>query len=244
MSTPILREGIRGVVLDIEGTTTPIAFVYEELFNYSRTHVREYLERHFPLADVQLLREEHAEDASKGLQPPPLAEPGSPTEIDSLVNYINWLIDRNSKATGLKSLQGKIWHEGYANGILHAKVFSDVAPALARWRVAGLSINIFSSGSALAQQLLFKHTEAGDLTSFINNYFDTSVGKKGEWESYRRIAESIGVQPKELLFVSDIVAELAAAREAGMKVVLSIRPGNQPQEAADQYPIIHSFDQL
>ncbi|HSK64009.1 MAG TPA: acireductone synthase [Pyrinomonadaceae bacterium] len=246
---PVQMEAIRGVVLDIEGTTTPIAFVYDQLFNYSRTHVRDYLARHFDnrevQADVQLLRAELAEDASKGKQQPPsLAEPGSPSEIDSLATYANWLIDLNRKSTGLKSLQGKIWHEGYSDGTLRSQVFSDVAPALARWRDAGLSINIFSSGSALAQQLLFAHTEAGDLTPFIKNYFDTSVGKKGEAESYRCIAERIGMKPAELLFVSDIVAELAAAREAGMKTVLSIRPGNQPQESADQYPSIHSFDEL
>jgi enolase-phosphatase E1 len=243
-------EGIRGVVLDIEGTTTPIAFVYDKLFNYSREHVRDYLTRFFDNksvdVDVQLLRKEHAEDLSKAEQPPPppLAEPGAQDEIDSLAAYVNWLIDLNRKSTGLKSLQGKIWHEGYSDGTLRSEVFLDVAPALARWRVANLSINIFSSGSALAQQLLFAHTEAGDLTPFINNYFDTTVGKKGDAESYRRIAESIGLPPEELLFVSDIVAELAAAREAGMKTVLSIRPGNQPQESADQYPIIHSFDEL
>lgn len=242
-------EGIRGVLLDIEGTTTPIAFVYDNLFNYSRTHVRDYLARFFDneavRLDVQLLREEHAEDVSKGKQPPPpLGEPGSSTEIDSLASYVNWLIDLNRKSTGLKSLQGKIWHEGYADGTLRSQVFPDVAPALARWRAAGLSINIFSSGSALAQQLLFTHTEAGDLTPFIDNYFDTTVGKKADAESYRHIAERIGAQPDELLFVSDIVAELTAAREAGMKTVLSIRPGNQPQESADQYPSTHSFDEL
>jgi enolase-phosphatase E1 len=237
-------EKVRGVVVDIEGTTTSISFVYEDLFNYSRIHVRDYLARHFPLDDVQLLREEHTEDVSKGKQPPPLAEPGSPTEIESLAKYVNWLIDLNSKTTGLKSLQGKIWREGYADGTLRSHVFPDVAPALERWRGAGLSINIFSSGSVLAQQLLFAHTEAGDLTPLIDGYFDTSVGKKGEAESYRRIAESIGARPEELLFVSDIVAELAAAREAGMRTVLSIRAGNQPQESADQYSSINSFDDL
>lgn len=237
-------QGIRGVVLDIEGTTTPISFVHEDLFNYSRTRVRDFLAHHHPSDDMQLLRDEHAEDVRQGKQPPPLAESGSATEIDSLATYVNWLIDLNSKARGLKSLQGKIWHEGYADGTLQAKVFPDVAPALARWRAAGLSINIFSSGSVLAQQLLFRHTEAGDLTSFIDKYFDTAVGKKSEAQSYQRIAESVGVRPEELLFISDVVAELAAAREAGMKVLLSIRPGNQPQDSADQYPSIHSFDEL
>jgi enolase-phosphatase E1 len=91
---------------------------------------------------------------------------------------------------------------------------------------------------------LFRHSDRGDLTIFIDNYFDTNIGKKGEAESYRRIAENIGVPAAQLLFVSDVVAELAAAREAGMKTVLSIRPGNQPQDSADQYPTIHSFDEL
>lgn len=241
-------KGIRGVVLDIEGTTTSISFVYDELFPYSRTHVRDYLAHYLDTdevrADIQLLREQHSKDVSDGKQPPSLAEPGTPGELDSLDSYVNWLIDLNSKTTGLKSLQGKIWQEGYANGTLRSHVFPDVAPALARWRAAGVSIHIFSSGSTLAQQLLFQHTQSGDLTPFIDSYFDTSVGKKGEAESYRRIAENIGVPPEELLFVSDIVTELAAAREAGMKTVLSIRPGNQPQESANRYRSINSFAEL
>lgn len=248
MSTPVSTSGLRGVLLDIEGTTTPIAFVHDVLFSYARTHAREYLEQHFDSDDVQsdvrLLREEHATDVSNGKAPPPLAEGSRSAEIESLAAYINWLIDLDRKSTGLKSLQGKIWHEGYSSGGLRAQVYPDVAPALARWRRAGLTVNIFSSGSVLAQQLLFAHTEAGDLTPFIDNYFDTTLGKKGEPRSYRRIAETIDLQPGEILFASDVVAELAAARETGMKTVLSIRPGNQPQHDADRYPTIQSFDEL
>lgn len=235
--------GIRGVVLDIEGTTTPIAFVHDVLFSYARTHVKNYLEKHAETEnvrkDIELLRAEHASDLRNGNRPPPVT-----TQIESIVNYVNWLIDLDRKSSGLKSLQGKIWHEGYADGTLRSQVFPDVAPAFARWRVAGLNISIFSSGSALAQQLLFAHTESGNLTSFISNYFDTSIGKKGEAESYRRIAETIGLPARELLFVSDVVTELAAANEAGMKTVLSIRPGNQPQEHAEPYQTIESFDEL
>lgn len=234
-------SGIRGVVLDIEGTTTPIAFVHEVLFSYARTHVKAYLANHAGdvRKDIDLLREEHAEDVRNRKQPPPLTN-----EPESIASYVNWLIDLDRKSTGLKSLQGKIWHEGYASGTLRSQVFPDVAPTLARWWAAGLTISIFSSGSALAQQLLFAHTEAGDLTSFISNYFDTSIGKKAEAESYRRIATAIGLPPGELLFISDVVSELSAARKAGMKTLLSIRPGNQPQPDADQYQTIESFDEL
>ena len=240
---PLPLEGMRGIVLDIEGTTTPIAFVHDVLFSYARTHAKDYLAKNAESdnvrKDIELLREEHAEDVRNGKQPPPLT-----AKLDSIADYVNWLIDLDRKSTGLKSLQGKIWHDGYSDGTLRAQVFPDVAPALARWRVSGLKLSIFSSGSVLAQQLLFAHTEAGDLTSFISNYFDTSVGKKGEPASYRRIAETIGLPPSEVLFISDVVSELSAAQEAGMKTVLSIRPGNQPQEHADQYQTIESFDEL
>jgi enolase-phosphatase E1 len=229
---PVSLDGIRGILLDIEGTTTPIAFVHEVLFSYARQHVRDYLTKHFDDEDVRAnIRLLHAEDAFAD-------------DLDSVVAHVNRLIDLDRKSTGLKSLQGKIWSEGYSDGTLRAQVYADVAPAFARWRVAGLDVSIFSSGSVLAQQLLFAHTEAGDLTPFISHYFDTGVGKKGDPESYRRIAEQIGLPPSEILFVSDVVTELAAAREAGMETALSIRPGNQPQESPEQYRIIHSFDEL
>jgi enolase-phosphatase E1 len=142
----------------------------------------------------------------------------------------------------LKSLQGKIWRQGYEDGTLQAQVFADVAPAFERWRERGLRISIFSSGSVLAQQLLFAHTEVGDLTPFIESYFDTGVGKKDEAESYRRIAEAMRLEPRQILFISDVVAELDAANQAGMKTILAIRPGNEPQP--QQYPSIRSFDEL
>jgi enolase-phosphatase E1 len=222
---------IRAILLDIEGTTTPIAFVHEVLFSYARDHAKEFLASQADTDDIARLREEHAADVSNGEHPP--------TELDA---YVEWLIARDRKSTGLKSLQGKIWRQGYTDGSLKSQVYADVAPAFARWRARGLSINIFSSGSVLAQQLLFAHTNAGDLTKFIDQYFDTNVGKKGEAASYRRIAEALSLRPEEILFVSDVVAELDAANEAGMQTLLSIRPGNPPQEGAEQYRTIHTFE--
>lgn len=231
----------KGILLDIEGTTTPIAFVHDVLFSYARAHARNYLAQHpnEAAADVAQLRAEHERDVNDGEQPPPIND-----TTESIVAYVNWLIDRDRKSTGLKSLQGKIWREGYREGSLKAQVFSDVRPAFERWRKAGLRISIFSSGSALAQQLLFAHTDAGDLTTFIDGYFDTNVGAKGDRESYVRIAKAVGLQPNEMLFISDVVAELAAASSAGMKTLLSIRPGNQPQPGADTFRIIQTFDEV
>src|SRR5919206_2751356 len=220
---------IRAILLDIEGTTTPIAFVHEVLFSYAREHAKEFLASNVDADDVALLREEHAADVSNGEQPP--AE---------MAAYVEWLIARDRKSTGLKSLQGKIWRQGYTDGSLKSQVYADVAPAFVRWRAQGLSINIFSSGSVLAQQLLFAHTDAGDLTKFIDQYFDTNIGRKGEAASYRRIAEALNLRAEEVLFISDVVSELDAANKAGMQTLLSIRPGNPPQEAAEKYRAIHN----
>jgi enolase-phosphatase E1 len=248
MSSSLATAGMRGILLDIEGTTTPIAFVHEVLFSYARSQVKNFLAEHFGsaelVAELQRLREEHALDLKQNLQPPGLVEGRRDAEIDSVVAYVSWLMDRDRKSTGLKSLQGKIWKQGYLDGTLKAQLFADVAPALERWRRAGLKISIFSSGSALAQKLLFAHTEAGDLTELISDYFDTTVGSKTDVESYRQVAAALGLKATEVLFISDVVDELAAASGAGMQTILCIRPGNQPQPFAERYQNIQSFAKI
>jgi enolase-phosphatase E1 len=240
--------GIRGILLDIEGTTTPIAFVHEVLFPYARSRVKNYLEAHFGsaevLADLARLRQEHVLDLKQDSNTPAFINGPRNAEIDSIVAYIHWLIDRDRKSTGLKSLQGRIWKEGYLDGTLKAPLFEDVLPALKRWRRAGLKISVFSSGSVLAQQLLFAHTEAGDLTGLIDNYFDTSNGSKTAIESYRQIASALRLPPREVLFISDVVAELDAASAAGMQTLLCVRPGNLPQSLAGRYQIVQSFNDI
>jgi enolase-phosphatase E1 len=246
-SSPIvpspLTERVTTILLDIEGTTTPIDFVYEILFPYARSHVRAYLEEHRSSdslkRDIARLLEENAEDMRAGLNPP-LIE-GSSNE--TLTNYIHWLMDRDRKTTALKSIQGKIWDEGYSRGELHSQVFEDVPRAFARWKQNGKSICIYSSGSVLAQKLLFANTEAGDLTPHISAFFDTNVGAKREIESYARIASDLKTKPYKIAFISDVPAELDAASAAGFETLLCVRPGNSGQSTGS-HPVIHSFDQI
>jgi enolase-phosphatase E1 len=208
---------IRGILLDIEGTTTPIAFVYDVLFPYARRRMAAYA-RDAGLADI---RSEYDADVCAGNKPP-----GSASD---LLPYVYWLMDRDSKSTALKRIQGEIWLEGFRNGELHGEVFGDVAPALQRWHGKGIDIRIFSSGSVLAQRLLFSTTAFGDLTTYLSGYFDTTTGPKYEAASYRQIADAFAMTASEILFVSDVTRELDAARSAGMQTRLCIRPGNHPQ---------------
>ena len=233
MTTP---KTLPAILLDIEGTTTPISFVHEVLFPYARLHLSTYLQQHSDspevLADLTCLRQEHVADITAGQQPPPLVE-----------QYVYWLIDRDRKSPGLKSLQGKIWQQGYEDGSLLAPVFEDVRPAIERWNDTGISVNIFSSGSVLAQKLLFAHTEAGDLTRFISKYFDTGVGKKTDADSYRQISSALSVAPNQIHFISDVTTELDAAEDAGMKTSLCVRPGNRVQESGSRHKTIRTFDE-
>jgi enolase-phosphatase E1 len=153
-------------------------------------------------------------------------------------------MDRDRKSPVLKRIQGEIWKGGYESGALRSDMYSDVLPALERWKKAGVRVAIYSSGSVLAQRLLFAHTSAGDLTPWLSAYFDTGAGLKTSAESYRRIAASLGVAPDRLLFVSDVEAELAAAREAGCRAVLCVREGNKPQPIVDPAAVVKSFDTL
>jgi enolase-phosphatase E1 len=226
---------MRAILLDIEGTTTPISFVHEILFPYSRDHLQAFLasQKSEVSADLEMLEKEHAADRSAGTNPPSLIEP-----------YLHWLIEQDRKSPALKSLQGKIWEQGYKDGSLHAPVFTDVPRAMRRWRDAGMSVNIFSSGSVLAQKLLFKHTNAGDLSQLIDAYFDTSTGPKTDANSYLRIAAKLDCRPVDIQFVSDIVAELDAANTAGMQTALCVRPGNRTQPNPERYQLIESLDAI
>lgn len=248
MVLSLSAENISAILIDIEGTTTPIAFVYDVLFPFARARAHDYLEKHRDSEAVQEdlshLSEEHDADVALNLDPPPLVAEPAAACIDSFVTYVHWLMDRDRKSTGLKALQGRIWQDGYADGQLQSQVFSDVPPALAEWHEAALNLGIFSSGSILAQKLLFAHTEAGDLTKFLNCYFDTTTGPKSAAASYRVIATTLHRAPAEVLFISDIIAELDAARAAGMKTLLCIRPGNHAQELTHSHPSIRTFAEI
>jgi enolase-phosphatase E1 len=224
------------VLLDIEGTTTPITFVHDILFPYARERLGVFLRTAGaePAAAEALarLRREHAADEAGGATPPAWPVAGLAEEA---VPYLEWLMDRDRKSPGLKALQGLIWEQGYVQGELRGVVFDDVPRALRAWHAAGKIIAIYSSGSVLAQRRLFETTLEGDLTPIIAGFFDTGVGAKTAPTSYARIADALGVPSARLLFISDVTAELAAARAAGYQVRLSIRPGNPPQPAAGEY---------
>jgi len=218
----------RALVLDIEGTTTPIEFVYHVLFPYARAHAAEYLARNRDsaacLEAVALLRKEAGATRDFSAAQADVAQDFSPAQVHvdvaqdfspaQILEYVFALMDRDKKSPGLKALQGLIWEDGYRSGELRGQVFPDVVPAFERWRARGLDLYIYSSGSVLAQRLLFGSTGAGDVTSFLKGYFDTEVGPKTSPDSYRAISERIHVAPRETLFVSDVVQELDAAFSA------------------------------
>ncbi|XP_077520724.1 enolase-phosphatase E1 isoform X2 [Amblyomma americanum] len=245
---------VEAVVLDIEGTVVSISFVKDELFPFARRNVHAYLETHWGdpelMAIVSQLHTQACRDAEDGPVPPV----GNPEETSAealrsqLEANVLWQMDADRKAAPLKALQGLVWKEGYASGQLRALLYPDVVPALTAWKChRGLPLFIYSSGSVQAQQLLFGHTTEGNITGLLDGYFDiTTAGAKTDAQSYVAITRVIGRDPSRILFLTDVVAEAQAAREAGLQVRLVVRPGNAPltddQKTAFQH--VTSLDQI
>jgi enolase-phosphatase E1 len=232
------------ILLDIEGTTTPVEFVYRTLFPYASSMLEFFLREHAQDPEVksliQDLRAQHAVDERNGLKPPAWMDHSHEARLRSVVAYGQWLMARDSKCRPLKSVQGKIWQQGYARGELRGEVFPDVPIAFERWRRQKKIICIYSSGSVLAQQNLFRTTASGDLTSYISAFFDTQVGAKTEGESYRKIAASISFAPNQILFISDAIKEIEAAQSVGMQALFCDRDGRAPSPPTEG--VIRSFD--
>ena len=237
----MLSDSFEVILLDIEGTTTPVDFVYGVLFPFSKRELPSFISEYWN-TDV-LAREREGlwcEYYEESLTPPPWS---SREDATGATRYLLWLSDQDRKSTALKSIQGKIWEDGYKSGLLKGEIYPDVLPALKRWTEGGKKVCIFSSGSVLAQKLLFASSISGDLSGYLSGYFDTETGPKRDAKSYSSIAEKIGVPPKKVLFVSDILEELLAAKESGMGVVLAVRPGNKPVSAGD-IPSVLEFTEL
>ena len=221
---------IQAIVTDIEGTTSSLSFVKDVLFPYARAHLADFVRQHQQDEAVRTL----LEDVSTVV--------GAPLDIEqSIAQLVAW-IDADQKITPLKSLQGLIWDAGYQQGDFKGHVYADAVQGLQQWHQQGLALYVYSSGSVQAQKLLFGYSEAGDLTSLFSGYFDTHIGGKREAVSYQRIADAIAVPPENIVFLSDIVEELDAARQAGFDTRWLIRETAIPAQAA--HVAVANFDAI
>lgn len=229
MTTPI-----RAWLLDIEGTTTSISFVYDVLFPDARAA----LEATFAGDGGSFLEEHWAELAPTVARMAGGAGRHSPIAAAAAALA---LMHADVKDTGLKALQGLLWRAGYDAGRLRGHVFDDVPPAFERARAAGLRLAIYSSGSVEAQRLLFAHSVHGDLGRHLEAYFDTTTGPKKEAASYRTIAGALALPPEAIAFFTDNLDEARAARTAGMSAWVVVRPGNAALPPDHGFPVVTSL---
>uniref|UniRef100_A0A0D9UVQ5 Enolase-phosphatase E1 n=1 Tax=Leersia perrieri TaxID=77586 RepID=A0A0D9UVQ5_9ORYZ len=248
-------SAIERVVLDIEGTTTPISFVAEVLFPYARDNVRRHLAETYASseetrADVALLRAQVDDDLAQGVTGavpiplPPEGEGEAVMMLEAVAANVEAMIGADRKVTALKQLQGRVWRRGFESGELRSEVYEDVAEALRRrWRAKPY---IYSSGSREAQRLIFAHTAThGDLRHHLCGFFDTTVGPKRAPASYHEIWLTLGTHhPSHILFLTDVYQEATAAKAAGLEVIISLRPGNAPLPDNHGFPTVTSFDQI
>jgi len=244
---PIVPRDAKVLLLDIEGTTTSISFVKDVLFPYVKKNLESYVANEMTDEERESTLAALSKDVSTVIEKEPGHKIAGMKLNNTIVDIVKALMAHDVKATGLKSLQGKMWKSGYASGELVGHIYSDFFPMLDWCKSNNVKVCIYSSGSIAAQKLLFKHTEKGDITEYFEGrHFDTTSGSKKESASYATIASALGVKPEEVIFVSDLEAEIYAARDAGMKAVISVRPGNAPlaEESKGEFPIVRSLLQL
>ncbi|MEZ6133888.1 MAG: acireductone synthase [Pirellulaceae bacterium] len=223
-------------MLDIEGTTSSISFVHDVMFPFVLQRLDEFLEQNFDQPEVRAACEQIASDANHACDP---------SSRISIQDEVRRLMKDDVKATGLKALQGLIWHGGFESGELVAHVYPDVIPAIERWKAAGIDVRIYSSGSIAAQRLFFAHLDGhGDCLHLFSGHYDTTIGGKKQSSSYEAIAQDWKLPPADILFVSDIADELIAALGAGLQVRGSLRPGNAPFPRNLDAKLIGSFDEI
>ena len=241
------RYTAKGILLDIEGTTSSISFVHDVMFPYVREHLLDYLERHWNDQELDAVRAQIArDDGSSNWDVWLQRQHADESQARQVAQaHILELMDGDVKATGLKTLQGLIWENGFRSGQLQAHVYDDVLPAIEAWRAGGVDVRIYSSGSVAAQKLFFGHIAGrGDCLNLFSGHYDTTVGSKREAASYQRIAQDWKLRPQDILFISDLERELSAAAEAGLQVAASIRPGNAPISTSAPWPRITSFAEV
>lgn len=221
---------IRAIITDIEGTTSSLSFVKDCLFPYARAHIGDFLRENANNEIVQKLLADVSSEIGKNLD-----------LEQTIAQLIQW-IDEDKKITPLKSLQGLIWETGYKRGELKGHLYEDVIRNLQNWKAQGFDLYVYSSGSVYAQKLLFAHTEIGDLTPLFSGYFDTHIGGKQDSSSYENIVAHIGLPAEQLLFLSDVEAELDAAQTAGLKTIWLTRDAT-PKSSATHWQV-SDFDAI
>ncbi len=231
----VWAEKMKAFLIDIEGTTAPISFVHEVLFPFARNKMASFIETYeINLHEFTEIKHEFERDIAKAdpefLKIFPKMVSFSKKEIST---YLCYLIDVDRKFGPLKAIQGKIWKEGYEQGVLKSILFSDLPEFLEKSKEKGILSYVYSSGSVQAQILIYKYSNFGDLTGFFTDYLDTSMGGKKEVQSYLNIAHHLNLDPGEIVFFTDIVEEGIAAKGAGMETIILDRPGNIEQPAHD-----------
>jgi enolase-phosphatase E1 len=221
---------ISAIVTDIEGTTSSIDFVHQTLFPYAKARIRSFLRTNAGDDRVQALLADVEQVENRDLS------------LDEAADVLERWIAEDRKLTPLKTLQGMIWKTGYEAGELKGHVYADTPGALRSWHAAGKVLYVYSSGSVEAQQLIFGHTDYGDLTPLFSGYFDTRIGGKREAVSYRRILDEIGLPADAVLFLSDVGEELDAARAAGMRTCQLVR--DDKTVPAPAHPQVRSLTEV
>lgn len=224
------------IVMDIEGTTSSIRFVKDVLFVYAEQFLPDFIRRNKDERDVARQLRSLSDKTGIALK-----------NTEALIQQLQQWMHEDKKVTELKVLQGMVWEKGYKAGEFQAHIYPDVPDRLREWLDKEINLYVYSSGSEKAQRLFFRYSCFCDLRLLFAGHFDTTLGPKQDPESYRKLADSVALEPENMIFLSDIEAELDAAAEAGMKTIYVVREAEydrKPGDVKSVHPVVGSFTEI
>lgn len=226
---------VRAIIVDIEGTTSDIAFVHDVLFPYAREYLPDFVRARADDPEVAALIEDVRAEAD-----------ASDVDLHRVIDILAQWMDEDRKAAPLKTLQGMVWQQGYVDGDFAGHVYDDAVAALQAWADDRRALYVYSPVSAAAQRLLFAYSDNGDLTDLFSGYFDPRIGPKEKSRSYEAIAAELGEAPSSILFLSAVGDELDAAATAGLQTCWVARNEDAQEKAGtnEKHPVVISFDDI
>jgi enolase-phosphatase E1 len=233
-----MSKAIRAIITDIEGTTTPLDFVKKILFPFSSKHLNDYVRARIENNEMHKILLAVNNTAKE--------EFGITLDTTGAIALLQRWIEEDRKHPALKEIQGMMWHDGYKAEAFRGEVYQDVAPSLNQWKSNNILLGVYSSGSVQAQKDLFTFSSAGNLAGLFRYFFDTKIGAKQDVKSYEAIVKTLTLAPSDILFLSDVIAELDAAKAAGMHTIQLVREGTTPgtthPTAADFHAVSEQMD--
>jgi len=241
----------KAICFDLHGTAIKWSFSHKVLIPYLKQYAKYYAETNFESSECQNLIERlrRGHDTTGGPTIPP--KTATKEEICAGIDaYVNHCTDNFLESEGIILYRFAVWFDGFTEKRIVTPMYGDVGTRFNKWRFnLKAKIYVVSNGWSAATKKFLQFTSQGDLSHFIEGYYDSSqLGELTRSSAFRKLSTEIGIAPEDCIFLTKNPDAARAAQKAGMDGVLVVsHRKNLEQLEGENFqslPIIWSFNEL